>query len=252
MASRRSSIPPVGRFTTDALLATLRKAFRRQGLTAVEGARRLGVSEATAKRWLRGQGLTIDRLQDLCGLAGLDLRDLIEATEQAGAERFTLAQERVLAADRIFAFLFFSILNGWQVDDFQKDFGLPGDRIASYLERLVRLGLIAQMPDGKIKPLAKRGITWRRNGPLIRAFDAQVKPLFLNMSFGSPEARYVADVAKLSEPGREKVFAMFEDLRRTWHHIAEDERKSHAGGMEWSAMLLLVRPLDMNEVREGA
>lgn len=240
-----------GRFSTTALLGALREEFRRQRVTAAECARRLDISEATAKRWLKGQGLTLDRLQALCEIINFDLRDLIDAVDHIATDRFTLAQERVLAADRIFAFLFFSILNGWPVEDFQKDFNLPQDRLASYLDRLVRLGLIAVLPDERVKLRVKRDIAWRRNGPLIRAFDAQVKPLILNMNFGQPEARYVSDVAKLSASAREKIFGMFEDLLRAWHRIAEEDRRNPPGPMEWSSLLLLVRPFDMDEVLEN-
>lgn len=238
-----------GRYSLEGLLGTLRDEFRRQGVTAAKAAGRLGISEATAKRWLRGQGLTLEGLQDLGELVHFDLRDLIEATEQGGIERFTLAQERVLASDRTFAFLFFSILNGWQVADFQSEFELSPDRLESYLQRLVRLHLIARNPDGRVKPIVGRAISWRRDGPLIRAFDEQVKPLILDVDLGGPDAKYITDVAKISEAGREKMLKLFEELRLAWYQLAEEERLNPSGSLEWSSLFLLVRPFDMQTVK---
>lgn len=231
-----------------ALLVRLKGELRRQGLTAQRVADRIGVAEPTIRRWLRGQGLTLDRLDQLCELAGIDIRDLAAGSASEGADRFTLAQERILAADRLLAFLFFSILNGWQPDRFDVEFGLPRSRVESYLERLRRLGLIDIGAGGRVRALTSRAVTWRRGGPLAVAFDRTVKHLFLSMDFGSVDARYVADMVKLSEIGRSRVHALFETLRTDIHMLAEQDRVTRQSRYDWSAILMLASPLSMEEV----
>jgi transcriptional regulator with XRE-family HTH domain len=234
-----------------ALLAQLRGELRRQRFTANAIADRLGVAEPTIRRWLRGQGLTLERLDQLCALAGIDIRDLVAAAPDSGAARFTLAQERVLAADRGLAFLFFSILNGWQPDDFEQEFGLPPARVDAYLVRLTRLGLIDIGIHGRVRPLTARAVAWRRGGPLAVAFDRTVKHLFLTMNFGAGDAHYVADMVKLSPAGRARVHALFEALRLDIHLLAEQDRAAKLDRYDWSALFMLVRPLDMAEVGRG-
>jgi transcriptional regulator with XRE-family HTH domain len=242
---------PPRRAGAAALIAALRAELRRRGLSLRQVAGAAGVSEPTLRRWLNGRGLTLDRLDRLCEIAGLDVRDLVEPLPAGGAAEFTLAQERVLAADRGLAFLFFSILGGWQPDDFRRESGLPPERIEAYVRRLARLGLIQVGAGGRARALTRRSVTWRRGGPLAVAFDATVKPFFLSMDFGAAQARYVADVAKLSPAGRARVEALLDAVRLDIQLIAEEDRAARHERYDWSAFMLFVRPFDMAEVRRG-
>ena len=224
-----------------ALLEQLRIALRRERISVAALAKRAGVGEATARRWLHGQGLTLDRLDQLCGIAGIDIRDLIDAAEAEVATQFTLRQERILAADRALAFLFFSILNGWQKEDFMQEFGLPAER----------LGLVDVSASGRARARTARAVRWRRGGPRSAAFENNIKQLYLSMDFSRPDARYVSDVVKLTEAGRAQVHALFEDLRRDIHRIAEQDRKAQFEHHQWSAFFMLVRPMDTEDVAQG-
>jgi len=187
--------------------------------------------------------------QPLCALAGISLRDLVNSLPESGATRFTLAQERVLAADRPLAFLFFAILNGAHPDEFEREFRMPAARVEAYVQRLVKLGLLDQAPSGRIRPLTTRSVSWRSGGPLAAAFDKQIKHFFLSMDFGAPDAVYVSDMVRLSEAGRSRVHAMYAALRLEIHKAAEADRAAQLADYEWTAVLMLVQPLDMAAVR---
>jgi transcriptional regulator with XRE-family HTH domain len=231
-----------------AVLLELRRELKRQGIHVGPLAEELGVSEPTIWRWLRGKGLTLDRLDRLCTILGLDLRDLITRSHEGGADRFTFAQERLLAADRGLALLFFSILNGAQREVFVGEFGLAPDRVDQHLDRLRRLRLIDIAPNGRLRPLTIRAIKWRRGGPLAVAFDRTVKGFFLSMDFGAADALYVSDMIRLSNAGRARVHALFEALREDIHEIAEQDCAARLEHYDWSALFMLVRPLDIDEV----
>ena len=231
-----------------ALLAELRAELRRRKMTGKVIAHSLGVAEPTVRRWLRGEGLLLERLEDLCGLAGISLRDLISLLPESGATRFTLAQERVLAADRPLAFLFFSILNGVQPDAFQREFHLRRGQVDAYVERLIRLGLVDRGPSGRARSLTTRSYSWRPGGPLATAFDKRIKHFFLSLDFGAEDAAYVSDMVRLSEAGRAQAHAMFAALRLEIHRLAEADQAAQFDHYDWSGVLMLVRPLDMAEV----
>jgi len=206
------------------------------------------VAEPTVWRWLRGDGLTLDRLDDICGIAGLDLRDLIARGDDGLQDSFTLAQERILAADRGLALVFFAILHGAQRRDIEQDFLLPPDRLDSHLERLKRLGLIDFAGRGRIRPQTTRAVRWRQGGPLSIAFERTVKQLFLAMDFGSPDARYVSDMIPMSAAGRARVHALFETLRNDIHLIGEQDRNVPRDELAWSGVLMMVHPIDVEEM----
>jgi transcriptional regulator with XRE-family HTH domain len=237
-----------GRPGGTAILAELKRELKRQGVGVPQLAERFGVAEPTLRRWLRGQGLTLDNLDRLCQLLGLDLRDVATRAHSGGADVFTLAQERILAADRGLGLLFFAILNGAQRDRLEEDFKIPAARVGAHLDRLRRLALIDISPSGRIRPLVSRLVRWSPGGPLAIAFEHTVKSFFLAMDFGAAEARYESDMVRLSEAGRSRVHALFAALREDIHLIAAQDGAARFGPYEWSAVLMLVRPLEINDV----
>ena len=233
---------------TAALLAELRKEMKSRGLRVGQLADMLGVAEPTVWRWLRGEGLTLDRMDEICGLLDIDLRDLVSRGEPVGEDAFTLAQERVLAADRGLALVFFAILHGAQLRDLAGEFALPRDRLDRHLDRLKRLGLIEGRGNGRIRARVRRSVRWRTGGPLSIAFEQTVKPLFLSMDFGAADARYVSDMVSLSDTGRARVQALFEALRDDVHTIVEQERTARLPDRGWTGVLMLVHPFDLGEL----
>jgi hypothetical protein len=144
--------------------------------------------------------------------------------------------------------VFFAILHGAQPRDLEGEFALPRGRLDSHLERLKRLGLIEIRGGGRVRSQVRRSVRWRRGGPLSVAFEQTVKPLFLSMDFGSPDALYVSDMVALSEAGRVRVQALFEALRDDIHTIVEQERAGRLPGREWTGLLMLLRPFDLGEL----
>jgi len=232
------------------VLSELRRELKRRGITVRQLAQRIGVAEPTAWRWLRGEGLTLDRLDLICAEADLDLRDLLARREDDEQADFTLAQERVLAADRGLALVFFAILHGAQAEEIARTFALPADRLAAHLERLRRLHLVTGASGGRLRPTVRRTVRWRRGGPLAVAFDRTVKPLFMSMDFGAAEAQYISDVVPLTPVGRARVHALFERLRDDIQLIGEQERAAGLAGRDWSGLLMMIRPFELAEMTE--
>lgn len=230
------------------ILSELRRELKQREIRVARLADELAVAEPTVWRWLRGEGLTLDRLDEICAVADLDFRDLLARGDDDAQQNFTLAQERILAADRSLALAFFALLHGAQRDDLEQEFGMTADRLASHLERLKRLGLIDVPARGRIRLKVRRSVRWRRGGPLSIAFERTVKPLFMAMDFGAPDALYVSDMLPLTDAGRARVHALFETLHDDIHAIGEQEQAARLEGREWSGVLMMVHPFDIGEM----
>lgn len=234
--------------TADALLRELRNELRRRRITARDLAARMGVAEPTMRRWLHGKGLMLDKLEQLCRAAGLDMRDLLGATPDTRPGQFTYAQERALAADRALSFLFFSLLNGAEPDSFQRDFKLPRARVEAYLQTLHRIGLIDYEPGRRIRMLTTRNVSWRPAGPLSKAFESSVRHYFLSVDFSAPEAAYVSDMVRVSSLGRARIHALFHAMRLEIFRIAQEDKESNLNQYDWTGILMLAHPFDMKSV----
>ena len=149
---------------SSALLAALRQQLRQGGWTARKLAAHFAIGEATAKRWLAGRGLTLDRLETLSALCGLTLAELARAAEAppAGlAGELTLAQERALSADIFLSFLFMTILGGNTPAEIARDFGVPQRDIDELAEQGIAytpffpLGGFSPLQSGALSAVAR-------------------------------------------------------------------------------------------------
>ncbi|MBK8629572.1 MAG: hypothetical protein IPN84_05035 [Sphingomonadales bacterium] len=237
-----------------ALIAILRRQLRRQGWTAVRIATTLGIGEATAKRWLAGRGLSLDRLEQLADLAGMSFAELARAAEQdrpALARELTLAQERALSGDTFLSFLFMTILGGTGPDEIAQDFGVPMTVLEPALLRLERLALIDRLRGGRVRPLVDRSLAFRKT-PLRATFEHQMKPQFMAMDFAAPDAIYASEVIKLSDMGAAQLAELIERHRRDVQALAEQDRERTLLQRQWYGMLCALRPLDTSGLQASA
>ncbi len=244
--------------TSAVLLGVLRQALRQEGWTARRLAAQFGIGEATAKRWLAGKGLTLDRLEALAALCRLSLADLAREAEHPAsglAQELTLAQERALSSDTFLSFLFMTILGGTTPAEIAADFAVPQDVMELSLARLERLALIDRLPGGRVRARIDRTVMWRKS-PMRALFNERMKPQFLAMDFSAADAVFVSEVVKLSPLGAAELAEMLERLRRDVQALAMRDRDHSLLPRKWYGMLGTLRELDTGELqgaaREGA
>jgi len=230
------------------LIEALKAQLKAQGLRQSDVAERLGVGLATVKRWLAGDALTTQRLEDLCDLAKISLIELIEAAAREPADKiaaFSPSQERALAEDPQLFFVFFSLLNGWPREDCERELALPSGRMDTLLKRLARLGLIDILPGGRVRLLTVREVAWRRDGPLSKNFAARRD--FVERGGGTD--LHMSDFVKLSAAGLNEIRDLLEEMRREIHRIARADRHRAATDRRWQGLLFVAHPLDMDAIR---
>lgn len=235
------------------MLALLRRHLRREGWTARRIASEFAIGEATAKRWLAGRALTLERLERLAALCGLTLADLAREAEHPAsglAQELTLAQERALSSDAFLSFLFMTVLGGDAPEEIARDFAVPGEFIDAQLIRLERLALIDRLPGGRVRALVDRTVVWRK-GPMRALFEAQMKPQFMAMDFAAEDAVYASEVIKLSARGAAELGEAIEAFRRQVQALAARDRDESLLPRRWHGMLCVMRVLDMRQL-EGA
>lgn len=235
------------------MLTALRQHLRHQGWTARRIAGHFTIGEATAKRWLVGKGLTLEKLEALAGLCGLTLAELAREAEQppAGvANELTLAQEKALSSDIFLAFLFMTILGGNSPNEIARDFSVPPRDMDAALIRLERLALIDRLPGGRVRPLIDRAIVWRKT-PMRSLFEMYMKPQFVAMDFAAEDAVYASEVMKLSAQGAAMLAEAIDKHRREIQALAEQDREIAHLPRRWFGMLCAARPLDMGRLDRG-
>ncbi len=237
--------------TSDTVIQVLRRHLRHDGWTAARIAAALGIGEATAKRWLTGKALTLDRIEQLGALIGLTVAELVREAGDAKAglaQELTLAQERALSTDSFLSFLFMTILGGITPDEVIQDFGVTKDVMDAALARLERLALIDRLRGGRARALVDRSLAFRKT-PMRSTFEHHMKQQFVAMDFAAPDAIYASEVIKLSDMGAAQLAELIEQHRRDVQALAERDRERALLQRQWYGMLCAMRPLDTSGLR---
>jgi len=235
------------------MLAVLRRHLRQEGWTVTRLAREMAIGEATAKRWLAGKGVTLDRLDALAKLVGLTMGELAREAEDAPsglAHELTLAQEKALSANIFLSFLFMALLNGVPPDEIAADFAIPQRAMDASLARLERLALIDRLRGGRVRARVDRALVFRKL-PLRSLFDTHMKSAFFELDYGDPATCFVSEVHKLSRVGAAQLAEMMERYRLEVQTLADRDRQSAVLDRDWYGALMVMRNLDMTQVRRA-
>ncbi|OCC25079.1 hypothetical protein MB02_04930 [Croceicoccus estronivorus] len=235
------------------MVGLLRRELRQTGWTARRLADEFAISEATAKRWLAGKGLTLDKIERLAGLCGMGIADLAREAEHAQtglARELTLAQERELASDVFLSFLFMTIIGGISSKEVAQDLGVPEQIMEAALAKLERLALIDRLGSGRVRSLVDRSVIFRKS-PMRTLFEKHMKRHFMAIDFAAADAVYASEVMKLSDAGAAMLAELIEQHRRDVHALAERDRDSALLQRKWYGILCAMRPLELHMLNEA-
>lgn len=236
---------------TALVVDALKSALRRRGLTYADVARGLSLSESSVKRMLARRNLDLDRLEQICGLMGLEMSDLFELVHQAEKRITELAeeQERELVSDPKVLLIAVLALDHWTAARILETYRISEPELVQTLARLDRMRIIDLMPDNRIKVRLARNFTWRKGGPIQRFFEERLQQDFFESSFlGGDELRTIVN----GSMSRRSIELLQGQMRRVAEEfdslVGEDRHLDHESRTGMSMMMAL-RPWEPNLFR---
>jgi transcriptional regulator with XRE-family HTH domain len=204
------------------LLNALKKAFKANGMTYAELAKRLQISEASVKRAFSGKSpLTLDRLEEIANILGVGFLDLAREAflSEDLPRQLKPAQEDALALDPKLHAFFYLVLKGLPVDEICASFRFTAHEAEGFLLKLDKLSLIELFPNNRVRCRVSPFIHWRKGGPLDRLYADGVKSEFFRSSFTSEDEFLVFATAQLTPRSlrefRERFDRIIRDIRET-------------------------------------
>jgi DNA-binding Xre family transcriptional regulator len=170
---------------TRALVQALKQVLKGRGVTYAEVARTLQMSEASIKRLFATQTFTLERLDRICALLGIEITDLAKMVEedQERITRLTLVQERELVADPRLLLVAVHAINHWTLGEIVATYEITKVECIRHLAHLDRLGIIDLMPDNRIRVLVARDFAWIPDGPIQKHFRGELEADFFASAF---------------------------------------------------------------------
>src|SRR5262245_48423571 len=111
------------------LISELKRYLKAQGVTYAQLAVRLGLSESSVKRLFATQAFSLERLEQICNLVGLEIGDLVELMNERREflTELTPEQEDALLADRKLLLMTYLLINGWTLPAIVENFQIDND-----------------------------------------------------------------------------------------------------------------------------
>jgi transcriptional regulator with XRE-family HTH domain len=167
------------------LVATLKRLLKNRGITYLQVARHLGLSEPSVKRQFSQLSFRLDTVEAICDVLNIDLAELVRAAEDAlpAVHQLRPEQEADLVADPRRLLVAVCVLNHLTPTQISANYQLTKAEVVAQLLRLDRLQLIALLPENRVRIKVARDFGWLPDGPIQRFFRERVQTDFLDANF---------------------------------------------------------------------
>jgi transcriptional regulator with XRE-family HTH domain len=225
------------------LVQTLKQVLKSQGLTYRDVARALDLSEASVKRLFAEQSFSLQRLEQVCQLAGMEISDLVRQMEsrQQVLDELSEVQEQELISDMRLLLVAFLVVNGWSFTEIVDRYQISETEAIRYLARLDRIKLIDLLPNNRIKLRISSNFAWRRNGPIQRFFTAHLQEDFLKSRFDEQNERFQFLSGMFTGASADQVRQRLQQLAQEFHQYNRQDRDKPIGTREGYSLFLAFR-----------
>ena len=231
---------------TAAIVSALKNALKEQGITYLQVAEALDLSEASVKRLFSERQFSLQRLDQICSLLGLEISDLVRRLDQAQRiDALTAEQEQELVGDDRLLLVAICALNRWSLAQILETYQLSEVEAVGRLARLDRMGLIELLPGNRIKPLISHDFRWQQHGPIQRFFEQQVQADFFQCHFNLPGELRLFLSGMLSPQSTEQMHQKLQRLVQAFRHSHQEDLVLPLEQRFGVSMILAIRPWEV-------
>jgi AcrR family transcriptional regulator len=225
------------------IVTELKRALRESGHTYADVAQKLQLSVASVKRLFSTEDLSLQRVDQICELIGLGLRDILEraAERTAPTNQLTLAQESEVVSDPKLLFMTWLVLLRTPFEEMIRDYLFTEREALQYLIRLDRLKVIELQPGNRVRLLVSRHFSWRPGGPVQKHIHQKLLREFFASPFAGPQEEFFFHGGRVSDEALAQLKRALGGASRECAEIIERDR-STTQNRKGVAFVLAVRP----------
>jgi AcrR family transcriptional regulator len=225
------------------IVAELKRALREHGLTYAAVAQKLGLSIPTVKRLFSTGDFSLERVDAVCELVGLGLREILERAhdQSAPANQLSVSQEQEIVADPRLLLIAWLLVNRTPFEEIVRTYRFTEREALRYFIRLDRLKVIDLQPGNRVRLLVSRRFTWRAGGPVQKYIHQKLLREFLASHFAGPSDEFFFHGGAVSEETLAELKRALRNASRECVEIIERDR-APPENRSGSAFVLALRP----------
>jgi hypothetical protein len=233
------------------LVDLLKRHLRARGITYAHVARRLELSEASVKRMFSRRDFTLQRVEEVCRVAGIAFAELARelTQEPAGVTHLTVEQEREIVSDPKLMLIAICAVCNWTLEQIIATYDITKVECIKYLARLDKHKIIELMPDNRIRPLISRTFSWLPNGPIQRYFRSRIEAEYLSSSFKRSDELLIFVNGQLSVKSNSELIGRMRELAAEFTEMHRGDLGLPLAQRHGSSVLLAIRPWEPRAFR---
>jgi len=211
---------------TSLLIGALKQALKAHGKTYADIAGHLELSEASVKRLFSQKSFSLQRLDQVCQMIGIEISDLVQminARPSAQILELSLEQEQEIVSNLELLLVTVCVLNRWTLDQIADQYGFTEVECIKHLTKLDRLKMIELLPKNRVKLLVAPNFKWRDNGPIQRFFMEKVESDFFSSRFDKQHERLIVINGMLASSSNAVFQRKLEHLAKEFDELSNDD-----------------------------
>lgn len=211
--------------STHPLLTALKRSLKAHGKTYRDVAQALGLSQASIKRLLTSDQISIGRLEQICKLMDMDINDLCKQMEATSGSITQLSreQESEIANDLVLLLITVSVLNRWSMADITDFYRIDEHTCIQKLAHLDRLKIIDLLPKNQIKLKVAANFSWLDDGPIQQFFQKTVAAEFFKTRFNQENEQLLVLNGMLSTASNQEFQNKMHRLAREFDELNRED-----------------------------
>jgi transcriptional regulator with XRE-family HTH domain len=229
---------------TEALISALKNVLKARGMTYAQLAKGLGLSEASIKRVFAEHSFTLERLDQICTLLGIEITDLARmvAHESATPSQLTLEQENKLVSDAKLLLVAVHVLSHWSLEELIEAYAFTKAECIRLLARLDKLGIIDLLPNNKIRVRVAPNFSWLPGGPIQLYFRAQLQNDFFRSRFDADGEKMIMVSGMLSRTSNTTIQNHMRRLSAEFTELHHQDLNLPLSERFGTSLIVAVRP----------
>lgn len=208
-----------------ALVDSLKATLKAAGIKYTQVATALQLSESSIKRKFSRKEFSLSELDTVCGLAGLQISDLVRRMEEnrGRLQALSVGQEQEIAESPGLLLVAVSVLNRWGFAELKDFYRFEDHELIAMLVQLDRLQMIELLPNNRIKLLVAPNFGWLPNGPIERFFLQAIQKDFFSTRFDGDDHKLIVLNGMLSPASNREFQRKLERLAREFDQLNQED-----------------------------
>ena len=225
------------------LVTPLKAALKAQGKTYADVAVALELTEASVKRIFSQQNFSLERLDRVCLMLGMEISDLVQMMNERRQQlqQLTWGQEQELTGDVTLMLVAVCVLNRWSMDEIVDYYRISEHECIRHLARLDRLKLIELLPKNRIRLLVAPNFSWIENGPIQQFFQKKIGQEFFHTGFNRDDESLIVLNGMLSSQSNAELQRKLRRLAREFDALNNDDAALDLDERRGATLVLALR-----------